>query len=179
MTNIKSSKENRPRRAITFSINRHCCASTSGTKKILLRSQNKWKKWTWPGRFWSRNASNTWRRGDCLTACGKLTLLVRLDVNWSTSEELSHLLFRYKIVNQTEITCISLIEVVTKMKLISCILLNKTSKNSLRPVPETWMQSKFPWKVSVCGIFFNWYKITAQMKCHASHLEPKSYCHDP
>lgn len=73
---------------------------------------------------------------DCLSACGKLTLLVRLDVNRLASEELSYVVLMYKIVNQTEITCISLIEVAAKMKHISCILLNKASKNSLRPLPE-------------------------------------------
>lgn len=58
---------------------------------------------------------------DRLPACGKLTLQARLDVNWPPPEELSHLVFMYKIAIQSEIPCISLIDIVTKMKLISWI----------------------------------------------------------
>lgn len=74
---------------------------------------------------------------DRLHACGNLTLLARLDINWPPPEELSHLVFMYKMAKQSEIPYISLIDVVTKMKLISWTLLNKTTKNSYIPLPES------------------------------------------
>lgn len=58
---------------------------------------------------------------DRLPVCGKLTLLARLDANWVPPEELSHLVFTYKIANQSKIPCISLIDVITKKKLISWV----------------------------------------------------------
>lgn len=77
-------------------------------------------------------------------ACGKLALLAKHGISWAPPEEFSHLVFTYKIANQSEITCISLTDIVTKMKLISWILFNKATKNSLILLPKNQLSPNSP-----------------------------------
>lgn len=98
-----------------FYINSYSCVLTSWPKKMLFfKVTRKTEEVNRPRQFLKKKHLNY-----ILPACGKLTLLARLGVNWRTPEELSHSVFTYKIANQSEIPCISLIDVISKMKLIS------------------------------------------------------------
>lgn len=144
-------RESRACRATTvFYINRYSCVPTSGAKKIFLfkvtrKTEDVNRAW----QFLKQKGPNYMETGR-QAACGELALLAKHGVNWAPPEELSHLVITYKIVNQSEIPCISLTDTVTKMKLTSGILFNKATKNSLSPLPKINAVQIPMERISVC-----------------------------